>query len=65
MTKEVVWRIVGALLGVLVGILLMTIGFWRTLLIVALAALGWYLAGSKGLAQKLFQAIDRIRGQSE
>lgn len=61
MTKETIVRIIGALLGVLVGILFMTIGFWRTLLIVVLAAAGWYVAGSKTLTTAVANMIERFR----
>ncbi len=39
-------RFLCALCGLIVGILFLTIGFWRTLLLLALALLGW-LIGSQ------------------
>ena len=36
MPKEYIKQIIGALVGLIVGILFLTIGFWKTLLLVAL-----------------------------
>lgn len=61
MTKQLVQRLVGAGVGILIGILWLTIGFWKTLLLTVLAALGWLLSGMKGLPPQVYDFIARIR----
>ncbi len=46
MDRRMIVRIVGAGLGVLLGVLMLTIGFWKALLLGLLGAAGWYLAGN-------------------
>ena len=60
MTRQHIIRIVGGALGVLAGILILTIGFWRTLLLAVLAALGWFLTGSRKCPKPVSQALDRL-----
>jgi len=47
--------------GLIAAVLILTIGFWKTLLIVALAALGWWLAGARQLPQGFFDLLARIK----
>lgn len=61
MTKQMIIRLVGAALGLLAGILMLTIGFWKTLLLILLSAAGWYLSGNTKLGDKLSEGIKRIR----
>lgn len=53
-------RLAGALVGVVCAVMILFIGFWRTLLIAALAALGWWLAGSRKIPQALVDLAARI-----
>jgi len=61
MNKEMVKGIIGAASGLIAAVLILTIGFWKTLLIVALAALGWWLAGARQLPQGFFDLLARIK----
>ena len=45
MTKDKLQRLLGAVAGLLVGILFLTIGFWKTLLLVLLGSIGWLAMG--------------------
>lgn len=49
-------RWLGALLGLIAAILLLTLGFWRTLLIVLCVGTGWFLGGhqTRGLLLALY-----------
>lgn len=43
--KKYKYRIIGATVGLVIGILFLAIGFWKTMLLILLSALG-YMAGS-------------------
>ncbi len=60
MSESMVKRLVGALLGVACALLILFVGFWRTLLIAILAGLGWWLAGSRKIPQEVLDLISRI-----
>lgn len=47
MREQYIRQIIGALVGIGIGIMILYIGFFRTLLLVALGALGWWLCGSR------------------
>jgi len=60
--------VLGALVGLFVGILLITIGLWKTLLLLALMTAGWFLGGRFGgrWANQVKLLIQRIaRGSNE
>jgi uncharacterized membrane protein len=61
MNKETVKSIIGIVCGLISGILILTIGFWKTLLLVALATLGWWLSGARQLPQGLYDFLARIK----
>ncbi len=61
MNKETVKSIIGIVCGLISGILILTIGFWKTLLLVALATLGWWLAGARQLPQGFYDLLARIK----
>lgn len=61
MSKETVKQIIGALLGLTAGILFLTIGFFRTVLLIVLVSLGWWLSGKREIPQGLIDFISRIR----
>jgi uncharacterized membrane protein len=61
MNKETVKGLVGSVLGLIIAILILTIGFWKTLLLVALAALGWWLSGARQLPQGFYDLLARIK----
>lgn len=60
MSESLIKRLVGALAGVGCAVLILFIGFWRTLLIAALASLGWWLAGSRKIPQTVLDLFARI-----
>ena len=53
MSNPLIKRLVGALVGVACALLILFVGFWKTLLIVVLAAAGWWAAGSRQIPQGL------------
>ncbi|HIT00356.1 MAG TPA: DUF2273 domain-containing protein [Candidatus Faecaligallichristensenella faecipullorum] len=61
MPKEYIKQIIGALVGLIVGILFLTIGFWKTLLLVALSAAGWWLMGERKFPHWLIALLNRIQ----
>lgn len=61
MPENLIKRIVGAGVGLAVGVMILFIGFFRTLLLVALGALGWWLCGSRTIPQPVIDWIKRIR----
>ncbi len=61
MNKETVKGLVGSVLGLAIAILILTIGFWKTLLLVALAGLGWWLSGARQLPQGFYDLLARIK----
>ena len=61
MNKETVKGLIGSVLGLIIAILILTIGFWKTLLLVALAGLGWWLSGARQLPQGLYDLLARIK----
>ena len=36
-------KILGAVAGIIVGIILLTFGFWKVMLILLVGAVGWYI----------------------
>ena len=61
MPKEYIKQIIGALVGLIVGILFLTIGFWKTLLLVALSAAGWWLMGERKFPHWLIALLNSHR----
>ncbi len=52
--------IIGASIGLLVGILLLTIGFFATLLLAICAGIGAFFGSNNRFKKKLFEILDRI-----
>jgi uncharacterized membrane protein len=61
MNRDTAKGLFGSALGLIAAILILTIGFWKTLLLVALAALGWWLSGARQLPQGLYDFLARIK----
>ena len=60
--KEYKWRVIGIVAGIILAILLFTIGLWRTLLLFALVAV-CYIIGrhlDNGGKEELDKAIGRL-----
>ncbi len=53
MSPEMVKKFVGAGLGIVIGLMWILIGFWKTLLLAGLAGLGWWLCGSREVPEWL------------
>lgn len=55
--KEYKWRVIGIASGILLTVLILTIGFWRTLLLIAITALSYFVgcmldkSGKEGLEE--------------
>ncbi|MBF4500375.1 DUF2273 domain-containing protein [Savagea sp. SN6] len=54
------WRIMGALGMLLIAILFLTLGFWKTMLIVGLSALGWGIGYMKDHSESVFLFLNRV-----
>ena len=52
--------IIGTSLGLLVGILMLTIGFFATLLLAICAGIGAFFGSNNKFKKKLFAILDRI-----
>lgn len=63
MPSRMIKQIIGAAVGVVIGLMMLFIGFFRTLLLVALGALGWWLCGSRSIPKPLKDFMDRIKDQ--
>ena len=51
MSPKLIKQIIGAAGGVVIGVMMRFIGFFRTLLLVLLGLLGWWLCGSRVIPQ--------------
>jgi len=60
MSEMLMKRLAGALAGVACAVMILLVGFWKTLLVAVLAALGWWLAGSRKIPQALLDFVVRI-----
>ncbi len=58
MSSEMVKKFVGAGLGLVIGLMWIFIGFWRTILLVGLAGLGWWLCGSREIPEWLVNGLN-------
>jgi len=52
--------IIGISMGLLIGILLLTIGFFATLLLAICVGLGAFFGSKNRFKKKLYQVLDRI-----
>ena len=53
-------RIAGALSGLTLGVLFLTLGFWRTVFLLILATGGYMLGGKVDNKEDLLELLDRI-----
>ena len=60
--KEYKWRVIGIVAGIVLAILLFTIGFWRTLLLFALVVVCYVIGRhlDNGGKEELDKAIGRL-----
>ena len=61
MPPKLVKQIIGAAAGVAIGLMMLFFGFFKTLLLAALGALGWWLCGSRNLPPPLKDLAERTR----
>lgn len=59
--KEYKWRIIGFITMLLVGILFLTIGFWKTLLIILLCSIGVGIGYAKDHTAQFLTFFDKLR----
>ena len=55
----------GVIIGLIVGILILTINFWRTLLLVVCALIGWLLFGSANIKEKVYRLAEKFFSKSK
>lgn len=60
MSKELIRQIVGAGIGIAIGLMILFIGFFRTLLLVLLAAIGWWVCGSRQIPPRLIEWLSKL-----
>ena len=60
MSPKMIKQIIGAAAGVVIGLLMLLIGFFKTLLLVVLGFAGWWLCGSRIVPQPVKEFIDRV-----
>ncbi len=53
-------KLIGAGCGIVLGVLLLTVGFWKTLLLGGLGCLGAYIFGVSDKQQSLKEFINRV-----
>jgi len=54
-------QLIGAAVGLIIGLMILFFGFFRTLLLVALGGLGWWLCGSRTLPKPLNDFLERVK----
>ena len=59
--REYKWRILSVLGMFIVGVLFLTIGFWKTMLLLALCAIGLVIGFAKDKTETFLLFIDKIR----
>lgn len=59
--REYKWRILFVLAMLVVGVLFLTIGFWKTILLIVLCGIGLLIGFAKDKTEQFFYFIDKIR----
>lgn len=59
--KEYKWRILLIVTMIIIGVLFITVGFWKTLLVIILAAIGFVLGYAKDRTEDFLRFIDKFR----
>ena len=65
MSPKTMKQIIGAAVGVVIGLMILFIGFFRTLLLVALGLAGWWLCGSRTVPQPVKEFAGRVKEQAK
>jgi len=61
MSPKMLKQIIGASVGLLIGLLILLIGFGRTLLLCLLALLGWWICGGCVISEPVRELAARIK----
>lgn len=60
MSPKMMRQIIGAAVGVVIGLMIIFIGFFKTLLLVVLGLAGWWLCGSRTIPQPVKDFADQV-----
>ena len=63
MSPKLLRQIIGASVGLLIGLMILLIGFGKTLLLCLLALLGWWVCGGCVVSEPVRELIERIKQQ--
>ncbi len=63
MSPKLLRQIIGASVGLVIGLMILLIGFGRTLLLCLLALLGWWVCGGCVISEPVRELIERIKQQ--
>lgn len=61
MPPMMIKQVIGAAAGLIIGLMLLFLGLFRTLLLVILGGLGWWLCGSRTIPQPVKDFLARIK----
>ncbi len=63
MSPKLLRQIIGASVGLLIGLMILLIGFGRTLLLCLLALLGWWVCGGCVISEPVRELMERMKQQ--
>ena len=63
MSPKLLKQIIGASVGLLIGLMILLIGFGRTLLLCLLALLGWWVCGGCVISEPVRELMERMKQQ--
>jgi len=58
--KEHLTRVIGTAIGLIIGVLFLTIGFWSTLLLALCTFAGYFLSGGEESRLKIFTFFNKV-----
>lgn len=58
--KEHLTRVIGTAIGLIIGVLFLTIGFWSTLLLALCTSAGYFLSGGEESRLKIFTFFNKV-----
>ena len=58
-------QIIGAAIGVAAALLILFLGFWKGVLVVALGLAGWWLAGERKMPQWAARMTEKFRNPDQ
>ena len=63
MSPKLLRQIISASVGLLIGLMILLIGFGRTLLLCLLALLGWWVCGGCVISEPVRELMERMKQQ--